>query len=399
MTEKAIQIDSMEYRFEIEENIWKLELAKSQTQVKDNRQLELLMDTSSGFLPVTIEEQDDAFTFIYKVDKKFLKWGDLQKLGRNDKLRLIRNVSSFYKYLHRRITFFLHPENIVFDANLMPFIIHRGIRDILPPKPLTEARFLRQFKCFIVALFSNKHSYDDLYKGLLDSAKDTSFEQNVVNIHNFDELMELIENSFEKEQIKTEQTMQFVSKKHFTLFKYLTFSFAAATVILFIPVVYYMFMKIPYQNTLLEANKNFLATDYDKVISNLSKEDFETLPFASKYELAYSYIKVEKLSDSQKEAIMKNVTLKSDEKYLLYWMYNGKGDFDKSLDLAKSIDDPQLIMYGLIKQIEAVKHNPDLSGKERDEKLKTFEQQLNEYEKKYKKPSTEKETTNEEKAK
>ncbi len=96
---------------------------------------------------------------------------------------------------------------------------------------------------------------------------------------------------------------------------------------------------------------------------------------------------------------MKNVTLKSDEKYLLYWMYNGKGDFDKSLDLAKSIDDPQLIMYGLIKQIEAVKHNPDLSGKERDEKLKTFEQQLNEYEKKYKKPSTEKETTNEEKAK
>ncbi len=95
MTEKAIQIDSMEYRFEIEENIWKLELAKSQTQVKDNRQLELLMDTSSGFLPVTIEEQDDAFTFIYKVDKKFLKWGDLQKMGRNDKLRLIRNVSSF----------------------------------------------------------------------------------------------------------------------------------------------------------------------------------------------------------------------------------------------------------------------------------------------------------------
>ncbi len=132
----------------------------------------------------------------------------------------------FYKYLHRRITFFLHPENIVFDANLMPFIIHRGIRDTLPPKPLTEAQFLRQFKCFIVALFSNKHSYDDLYKGLLDSAKDTSFEQNVVNIHNFDELMELIENSFEKEQIKAEQTMRLVSKKHFTLFKYLTFSFA-----------------------------------------------------------------------------------------------------------------------------------------------------------------------------
>ena len=52
---------------------------------------------------------------------------------------------------------------------------------------------------------------------------------------------------------------------------------------------------------------------------------------------------------------MKNISLKSDEKYLLYWMYNGKGNFDKSLDLAKTLDDPQLIMYYLVKQIESLK--------------------------------------------
>lgn len=36
---------------------------------------------------------------------------------------------------------------------------------------------------------------------------------------------------------------------------------------------------------------------------------------------------------------MKNISLKSDEKYLLYWMYNGKGNFDKLLDLVKIFDD------------------------------------------------------------
>lgn len=394
-----IQIDSMDYRFEIDENTWKLELAKSQTQVKDFRQLDVLTEKSSIFIPVIIEERDDAFTFTFSVDKKLNKWDDLKGLGRNEKLRLLRNIARFKEYLHRRITFFLHPENLVFDANYMPYIVHRGIRDIVPPKPLTEEQFLTQYKCLIIALFSKKYSYDDLYTGLLENAKETTFEQNVGSMNSFDDLLHLLDDSFEKEQAKTEKTMQLVPKKRFKLFKQLAFSFIAATVILAAPLIYYTFIKVPYQNTLLESNTHFLATDYDKVISNLSSEDSEALPLASKYELAFSYIKVEKLSEQQKSQIMKNVSLKSDERYLLYWIYNGKGNFDKSLDVAKHVDDPQLIMYGLIKQIEAVKNNPDLSGKDRDEKLKTYEQQLDEYKKKYSDKSDGKDLLNADNAK
>ncbi|MGR5914187.1 type VII secretion protein EssB/YukC [Bacillus pacificus] len=61
-----------------------------------------------------------------------------------------------------------------------------------------------------------------------------------------------------------------------------------------------------------------------RVITQLSEEEFESLPIASKYELAFAYITVEKLGEDQKKSIMKNISLKSDEKYLLYWMYNGK---------------------------------------------------------------------------
>src|SRR5699024_11594338 len=56
-----------------------------------------------------------------------------------------------------------------------------------------------------------------------------------------------------------------------------------------------------------------------------------------------------------------------DKDYLLYWIYNGHGEFEESMDKAKFLDDPQLIMYGLIKQIEQAKNDPSLEGSERDE--------------------------------
>lgn len=171
MTEKTIQIDGMNYQFHIEKENWKLEMTKSQTRIKDFRQFDIITGASSDFVPLTIEETDDMFTFLFQVDKKLYKWDDLSRFGRNEKLRLLRNVAQFRKYLNKRITFFLHPGNIVFNANLMPSIIHRGIRDIVPPTPLLEEQFLTQYKCLIIALFSEKHNFDDLYAGLLKDAK------------------------------------------------------------------------------------------------------------------------------------------------------------------------------------------------------------------------------------
>ena len=71
--------------------------------------------------------------------------------------------------------------------------------------------------------------------------------------------------------------------------------------------------------------------------------------------------------------------MKSDENYLLYWVYNGRGNFTESMDLAIYVDDPTLILYGLLQQIEAAKNDPDLSGTKREEKIQKYEEQLNEY--------------------
>src|SRR5690625_3783861 len=80
---------------------------------------------------------------------------------------------------------------------------------------------------------------------------------------------------------------------------------------------------------------------------------------------------------------MKNISLRSDERYLLYWIYNGIGDFDRTIDLAKYMDDPQLIMYALIKKTEQVKNDPELSGAERDDEVGKLRDELEKYAEEY----------------
>src|SRR5690625_5451582 len=96
------------------------------------------MEEDPFFVPMTVDMEDDMFRFSFTVDQETKKWEDLGKLGRNDKLRLLCNVARLKEYLTTRKTFFLHPDNLVFDDNLMPSIVYRGMRDLLPPYEMDE---------------------------------------------------------------------------------------------------------------------------------------------------------------------------------------------------------------------------------------------------------------------
>lgn len=383
MNEISIQWESITYKFLILNNSWQLNLPKSQTRVKDVRQLALINNDSDLFVPAMVEEGDDMFTFSFEVDPRTNTWEDVQKLNRKDKLRLLCNLARFKKILTTRMTFFLHPNNLIFDDNLLPSIVFRGIRELIPPYELNEEKLLLQYKCLIVALFSKKHTFDDLYSGSLKNAKDTSFERQLSELDDFAALIKFLEEQYTKEKIELEKTMVHVPAKRFGLFKKLTFILIAFAVILAVPLVYLSFVKTPFQEDLLEADRHFLSLDYGNVINDLEDQTPEKLPDTSKYVLAYSFIKSEKLSEDQKEVILKNISIKSDPNYLLYWIYNGRGDFARTIDLAKYIDDPQLIMYGLIKQIEQAKNDPELSGTERESKVQKYQEQYNTYAEKY----------------
>lgn len=383
MKEKTIQFESLTLQFEIEQDHWQVRLPKSQTAVHDVRQMDVMLHPSDFFAPLTITEEKDAYRFTFNRKQKVKTWNRLLQLHRNEKLRLVCNMIKLERYLNTRITFFLHPENLVVDDNLMPVVIYRGIRKLVPPYEMSEAAFLKQLKCFTIALFSKKYNFDQLYHGSLQNATETDFQRHVSEITDLEEFKNFLSKSYEEEQRITEQTMVVVPTKRFRLFKQLSIIMIIVSVLLAVPVIYYGLIKTPYQNNLLEAHGHYLASSYGEVISTLEDEDPEKLPPQTMYILAHSYINVENLSDDEKEVILKNVSLKSDPDYLAYWIYNGRGEFDTAIDKAKYIDDPILIMHGLIQKIEQAKNNPDLTGSEREKTVKELQDELQKYREEY----------------
>ncbi|MDS9473275.1 type VII secretion protein EssB [Sporosarcina pasteurii] len=383
MSEKTIELESMTIQFKIEKDKWKLSLPKSQTNMKDIRQLALMTEQSNYSVPVTVNDAYDSLDFSFDIQPNTKRWEDIQKLERNDKLRALCNVARFEDCLSTRITFFLHPNNLVFDDNLMPFIVYRGIRNVVPPFDLDTSKFLYQYKCLAIALFSKKYSFEELYNGSLNHAKDTEFEREINEIEDIHTLKEYLTTQYLNEQKITEKSMQLVPRKRFRTFKQLSIIMSGLSVILAIPLIYFSLMKVPYQEKLLAAHQHFLASDYGQVINDLEGQHAERLPNATKYILAYAYVHTEVIGDQQKAAIMNNISLKSDKSYLLYWIYNGRGDLEKSTDLAKYIDDPVLIIYGLIKQVEQANNDPTLSGSEREERVQNLKEQIKKYQEQY----------------
>ncbi|WP_042221346.1 type VII secretion protein EssB [Oceanobacillus manasiensis] len=381
MREKTMEFNKLTLPFTISDDKWELRLAKSQTRVKDPQQIRMLTDaTEESFVPLEVKEEGDAFTFSFFVDPRKKHWKDIQQLHRHEKLRLLCNLSHLRKFLSSRLTFFIHPDNVLFNDNLDPLLIYRGVRNIIPPFELNEQELIKQLKCFSIALLSSKYTFEQLYNGTLEMAKDTEFEKQVHQKEDLDQFIQYLHTTYHEEQEKTDKTMKLVPAGKFSLFKRLAISFIIIAVLLAIPLIYIGVISIPHQQSLLDAHEEYLASNYGDVITTLNGKEAEDFPKATKYILAHSYLTTEQLSENDKASIMKNISLNSDKDYLLYWIYNGRGDFDSAMDKAKYLDDPQLIMYGLIKQIEQARNDPDLSGAERDETVSKLQDDLRQYE-------------------
>ena len=326
---------------------------------------------------VSSEDEEFAFKISYPLSnkEKSLKSlmlemkSELERLELVLKLKTLSTQNSGYKVP------FVHPENIFFIDGDLTFI-HIGIRDGIAPMNIDDTLALSQYKALTLAILNPKISYDNFVNGEM-SLRD-KFSQALSNCDSFEEVLHLVETKLTKERQKEEAALVKVSKGRYRFFKYAGSVAVVAAIAMGVLTIIDQKTTIPKQKAIMTAQADFITSHYDKTLDDLKSYQPKQLSKDARFVLASSSINLANLSQTQKSAVLNNISSTTDDNTLNYWIYQGRGEFEKALNLAKNIGDDQLTLLAYTDLYQATKLNTSMNGDEKQKKLEEYNKQIQE---------------------
>ena len=365
--------------------------------IKGNREIAyaLLEASHSLFSNYKITIVDESLLLENEIELGDYDWNKFKDLTIEEKLRNLISIGLLYDELkNSKYTYELTPYNLIFTINGAVKILNRGIKgQIIPYENISNEDFLNSYKCMIISLLDLKTYYEALKNGKLQFYKGNLFCENIRQAETIDEVLKLLKERYLNEKQENQEEYYRVNKKSFKKWKISSIVFILATVSLIIALLYLSFFSLRIQNNISSMRLSFIQKDYSNVISLSKNQNSKSLSQEDKYIVAYSVIMTEPLTDKQKNELS-NISMKSNEEYLRYWVLIGQANIDEAINVASFLDDPQLIMYGITKKIDEIKSNPKLSAEERTEKINGYKTKLEELKKKYLVPSSDENKNN-----
>lgn len=289
---------------------------------------------------------------------------------------LAQRVHYLVDFLGTPVQPFIHPENIyILGEELL--IAHRGFMQVIVPYSADERDFFKQYRALILAILHPKYEYEQLIQGN-GTLKDTLSKQ-LQEAKTINEIEQIIGEQIIRQKAKREAETKLVSKKSYLTFKWASLVLLALTLLFATTTGIYVLKKLPAQERVSLAEAQYISNDYASVTKTLKEDTPEELPIGAKYVAAVSSVQLDNLSNEQKTAILNNLSQKSSENTLLYWIYIGKGDFEKSLDIAQNLGDNQYILHAYTKLYDATKANNKMNGEKKQALLTKYEEAIDKY--------------------
>lgn len=304
------------------------------------------------------------------VEKLAERSNELERLELAQKMRFLLKQ-------HQRLTNpFIHPQNLFIVGDTVR-LAHRGLLEIIAPFQPTEELFFKQYKALVCFILQPKLDFSGLVDGL--GAVKHALVEKIYIAATPKEIDQHLSESIIILREKNRREKKLVKKQHYRLFKWGSIGMLLVAIGLGIGLSVYAGRVVPLQERVIEAESKFIFNDYSGATTELKQDEAEKLPTPAQYILAVSYIQLDSLTNEQKEAVLNTISQKSSENTLLFWIYLGRGDFEKALSLAKNIGDNQYVLHAYTKLYDATKANTRMDGEKKQELLKEYEEQINNY--------------------
>lgn len=362
-----IQIDGTELEFDAGGGLLRVGVSK-------NGYDEACLDVIRRY--VDASEADSGLEIAYALGDGDIGFGEAvsRATTRLDRLALAQKLAACVTYRGGFRVPVIHPDNVYLNADRLR-VVHCGLQGMLAPMSFDEALFLRSLQAMVIQTHRPKLAFEQLLdgaKGLRDS-----FSTSVWQTTTTDELFALIDAQLKAEQAAAAATKVSVSKRRYSWYRVL--GIVGASVGLVAGVFAWQAQsQNRLQTAVVDAQARFLASDYSGALGKLDGYAAASLPASAKYVLAVSSINLDDLTATQKQAILNNVSEKSDDVTLNYWIAIGRGEFDQALDLAQNLGDDQLTLLAYTDLYQATKLNTRMPGGEKQKLLDEYAKAIDE---------------------
>ena len=348
-----------------------LTLDKSQIKLSEILLIQNYANVDPGAKDVQIE---------YEVTKGLVPFSKVSSQAKTllEKLRVACQLRSIQMLKGKYKIPFIHPENIFFSGENLKFI-HFGLSGIMSPKELNDDLFLKEVKALVLSIFHSKLTYESLLEGM-GGLKD-SFSLKIIEAKSTEEIFDTLEIELLEEKSRIDRSKRLVSKKSFTFYRVIGVIAVLSTITM--SIFLYKYREISdKQSSIVEAQTSFITNNYSKTQADLENYKIDSLPKSANYILAVSSVNLSDLTATQKESILSNLSIKTDDNTLHYWVNMGRGNFEKALSLAQNLGDDQLTLLSYADLYEAAKLNTSMQGEKKQKLLEEYSKRIDELSKK-----------------
>lgn len=329
-------------------------------------QLKRLTDHNFYFVSCSLEEAQDEIRFSYDITH-MKNFSDSKKSRNSIKYGLLVQVLEAVFY-NPRFGFSLSPKNLYIDLQNRIRVLER---DYVPDKGPGDQR-LSEFLALAGSYFQKKYTYEDYRNGgreLLKRQRKTRFLFDLTSLEEArDVLICLQKQELEKEQRNLITINRNGHHTKTAALCLLTAVGAGLTVFL----VYQTWWLYYPQKHALMAERFYMENHLTMAADALQPIPAEQMDNHEKYLLAVVYIRgqsVDSFDLDTKERLISRLSYNGDGNLLDYWIYLGRLEVDKALDVAMRISDHQLLLYAYLQKLDQVASDTRLAGNEKAQQI------------------------------